>query len=542
MPFTQQTPVPALSADHARVSYQLQLALHSTTVAIKSITAIGNPNLSLAFETRAKNLMTLDAWVDVSMVGDANSVHDICARGFSFPPQGMVFSVGAIVLTPPPAADGYNMSGSRKRAFEFVLCRIAVGRSYVIDAEALETTRAAIPEGYDSLYLHRADDDGADGVLYHHEYLLLDPAQVLPLNSVTFEHDPDADAAAAVQLCEVCNEAQAVLYCQQDDARLCEECDAEIHSANKLVQRHRRMALDAAPSSFGECGFHPGNEVQYFCPACAMPVCVHCKMIGSHSQGEAASHRLVTVTDAYAAALDAANSDDPVLGSRRSRILSSLTSVDSTLRAVNANAAAAEERIYQIMQDALFQLQSHTQAKLALLLGEELELRRQLGEIEWMETFLAYQKTVLKPTAFLASWNKHTGVRTLLGAAESAAARPPLDVLADLQVAGSVSVLATRQAAVATAHDGSIHQLADNEAALADARARMAAQASSNFRALLFRDSPSRAADPLERSTLSRQDASSPPAARAPAPAGTYVQSTAEFWSQSLARRPPPAP
>ena len=36
---------------------------------------------------------------------------------------------------------------------------------------------------------------------------------------------------------------QAVLYCSADDAKLCETCDAEMHSANKVVARHKRVPL-----------------------------------------------------------------------------------------------------------------------------------------------------------------------------------------------------------------------------------------------------------------------------------------------------------
>lgn len=42
--------------------------------------------------------------------------------------------------------------------------------------------------------------------------------------------------------CELCKEA-AILYCPADEARLCWDCDARIHSANFLVARHSRALL-----------------------------------------------------------------------------------------------------------------------------------------------------------------------------------------------------------------------------------------------------------------------------------------------------------
>ncbi len=44
-------------------------------------------------------------------------------------------------------------------------------------------------------------------------------------------------------MCDVCEENVATLYCRQDNARLCEECDEEVHSANKLVSKHLRVPV-----------------------------------------------------------------------------------------------------------------------------------------------------------------------------------------------------------------------------------------------------------------------------------------------------------
>ena len=42
--------------------------------------------------------------------------------------------------------------------------------------------------------------------------------------------------------CELCNSA-AKLYCESDQACLCWDCDAKVHSANFLVIRHSRILL-----------------------------------------------------------------------------------------------------------------------------------------------------------------------------------------------------------------------------------------------------------------------------------------------------------
>ena len=45
----------------------------------------------------------------------------------------------------------------------------------------------------------------------------------------------------------MCEEKQAVLYCSADDAKLCESCDTEMHSANKVV------AIESDRKTFQVC-------------------------------------------------------------------------------------------------------------------------------------------------------------------------------------------------------------------------------------------------------------------------------------------------
>ncbi|XP_023537094.1 B-box zinc finger protein 20-like [Cucurbita pepo subsp. pepo] len=50
-------------------------------------------------------------------------------------------------------------------------------------------------------------------------------------------------AAAEAPVCDVCRERRGFLFCQQDRAILCRECDDPIHSANELTMKHDRFLL-----------------------------------------------------------------------------------------------------------------------------------------------------------------------------------------------------------------------------------------------------------------------------------------------------------
>ncbi|PIN11190.1 hypothetical protein CDL12_16221 [Handroanthus impetiginosus] len=58
-------------------------------------------------------------------------------------------------------------------------------------------------------------------------------------------------------LCDFCNESKALLYCRADSAKLCLNCDREVHSTNQLFKKHNRSLLcnscNSSPSSIFCC-------------------------------------------------------------------------------------------------------------------------------------------------------------------------------------------------------------------------------------------------------------------------------------------------
>ncbi|WOK92900.1 hypothetical protein Cni_G01592 [Canna indica] len=67
----------------------------------------------------------------------------------------------------------------------------------------------------------------------------------------------DPPSAQSHPLCDICKEKRAFLFCQEDRAILCRDCDAPIHGANHLTMKHNRflltgVRLSAAPISAPE--------------------------------------------------------------------------------------------------------------------------------------------------------------------------------------------------------------------------------------------------------------------------------------------------
>ncbi|XP_074589990.1 B-box zinc finger protein 20-like [Curcuma longa] len=52
-----------------------------------------------------------------------------------------------------------------------------------------------------------------------------------------------APSAQSDPLCDICQEKRGFLFCQDDRAILCKDCDASVHGANRLTMKHNRFLL-----------------------------------------------------------------------------------------------------------------------------------------------------------------------------------------------------------------------------------------------------------------------------------------------------------
>ncbi|CAH8364014.1 unnamed protein product [Eruca vesicaria subsp. sativa] len=61
-------------------------------------------------------------------------------------------------------------------------------------------------------------------------------------------------------ICDICQEKKALLFCQQDRAILCKDCDTSIHSANEHKKKHDRFLLTGVKLSAISSLYKPTSE------------------------------------------------------------------------------------------------------------------------------------------------------------------------------------------------------------------------------------------------------------------------------------------
>ncbi|XP_058102442.1 B-box zinc finger protein 24-like [Magnolia sinica] len=65
--------------------------------------------------------------------------------------------------------------------------------------------------------------------------------------------------------CDVCEKAPATVICCADEAALCANCDIEVHEANKLASKHQRLLLECLSNKLPRCDICQEKAAFIFC-------------------------------------------------------------------------------------------------------------------------------------------------------------------------------------------------------------------------------------------------------------------------------------
>ena len=140
-----------------------------------------------------------------------------------------------------------------------------------------------------------------------------------------------------------------------------------------------------------------------------MPLCVKCKMNGSHSSEPNASHKIIEIKQIYEDAKKEAEMDDPSIKKRKVQIMNELKKIEAKRTDVVNKFKSIEERIFAKMKELLAALDMEVGKKLNVLRSDECELFRRKEELEYCEAFLKDCKdnNSLNPLPFIHFWLSH---------------------------------------------------------------------------------------------------------------------------------------
>jgi hypothetical protein len=92
--------------------------------------------------------------------------------------------------------------------------------------------------------------------------------------------------------CDSCGVAAATVVCCADEAALCARCDVEVHAANRLAGKHQRLPLDALGAKLPRCDVCQEKAAfifcvedrALFCRDCDEPIHVPGTLSGNHQR------------------------------------------------------------------------------------------------------------------------------------------------------------------------------------------------------------------------------------------------------------------
>ncbi|EPS72328.1 hypothetical protein M569_02439 [Genlisea aurea] len=96
--------------------------------------------------------------------------------------------------------------------------------------------------------------------------------------------------------CDVCEKAPATVICCADEAALCSRCDTEVHAANKLASKHQRLQLHTLSGKLPPCDICQDKTAFIFCVEDRALFCKDCDQSIHSANKRAASHQRFLAT------------------------------------------------------------------------------------------------------------------------------------------------------------------------------------------------------------------------------------------------------
>ena len=234
------------------------------------------------------------------------------------------------------------------------------------------------------------------------KYCVFSPNQIRALHIIHFTYKEGvSDAIPSARVCDMCHERTATIYCYNDQRRFCQHCDEEIHNQNEILSEHKRVPLFEGLIEVQRCPEHPHLNVQYYCMKCHLPICLDCKVKGSHAHGEASKHKLIPIDQAYRDACFEYQTTDPIFVKREEAINMGIAECDRKLEEIIANQQAVEDEIMRIAMKAIDDSRLQSAATANQVKSAKLEYLRKLDEYKKERDILKLYREEAEPVPFL---------------------------------------------------------------------------------------------------------------------------------------------
>jgi hypothetical protein len=424
--------------EYGDVEHQLQIVLNAPRMVIDELFDLRNPRSNAEFLATARSQIPQNVAVVFIPISEVSqTAEEIHLRGLQ--------------VDPVSGLRARALSLNIDRSAEWIeVLRVTLALGKVINYQSAEyiesrdapfrvpTPTSEALKGCDSLC---ASDES--------EYIVFKSSQVQCCNLVRFRGRENLTQTEEEMVCDLCREREAVIWCVNDAAKFCAECH-ELSHTNTVQQAHRWMSVQEGRGLMEFCPAHKDLHVEYYCDLCKIPVCIKCKMVGSHARGDCAVHELRPIRSSYDEAVTVSAEPYPIVTRRTKEIEAKLKETDRAMDEVWKNTADVIEEIERIAEQAKARAKELSGEKLLALRSVRTELIRKKSDIDAMTKLLKVHRDHSGPLTFLQAFHRQNLLATALqeqtkkgNDQESSDLPPPITVHGDLKVTARITVRQT---------------------------------------------------------------------------------------------------
>jgi hypothetical protein len=414
------------SEEWGSVEMLLKVTFRSANISLRSLWSVSNPGLLARFEKRITNMTgVIPTLIASEDIGPALTIGTVCDKGFPDTDNGLRVQIGNLCLPSGflnAGLDGTRVQGRGRRMFEFLVVKVAVGKSIVLDEpeEEKKSLIEDLPNDYDSVLIRPPSPEPettplrvtssnpsklTKGFLPPHcfcqTYILRDGTQILPMFVCRFEVDTDKDEPLSLEPCQNCEENPATIWCAADSAALCPQCDESHHAVNRLTQRHIRVPINERPRESGPCSFRPDQIAELWNDSMGIAVCRETQ------KEQYPSTEFEELRVAYKSSVKLARRPDDVFEAAKENLLARIKAQDEAISSLERMFDECEDMAYRKIADGLQKALQLTERKTNNLITGEKSLQVRIQFLQWAEELLAPYAHMLAPSEWLHIWLVH---------------------------------------------------------------------------------------------------------------------------------------
>ena len=420
------------SEEFKKLEYRLKVNLGNVDIQAKKIWNVTSPKLTkkyFDFKDEHDFSIEMNSMVQTEDQDEINSIEKVLERGFVVqPPGGLLFPCGYFPLK---KVDGL--------IYEAIICKVSVSK--IVSTKNSEINPDVIRELhreniYDSILCHEDSKKQGNQIPYNYNMIVLKGGQILPEYVIHFDITEKKK-----NICKVCEEKDATIYCKNDQIDLCKSCDINMHPNDMPTTRnHVRIGINDKPIEFTNCEIHPNNPLDQFCINCRREICISCKLVGDHFEDEKSKHTVWPINDCFNNLRDTKDNFTPKIKQMKNKINSTQLNLASKSINLKESFNNAEQKIKQIYDNAVKRLRtfaSNTQAKIT---SNEIALRKYLDELIWMDYFMRYQVDYIEPQKVIKNFFLHQIIQGDIINSVVLPSDEEINITADFDVVGDIHI------------------------------------------------------------------------------------------------------